>query len=202
MLITFEGGEGSGKGTQVKKLKSFLEEKGLKVVLAREPGGEPIAEEIRTIIQRPREEKMNSYTELLLFQAARSQFVGSWLKQAIEENDVVILDRFYDSTTAYQGYGRGLDLKVIKEMNEFAAMNIVPDVTFILDVDPEAGLKRTSKSEFGEKDRIEQESLEFHKKVRQGYLELAKDERFVVIDANKSLEHVFNEIKNKMNSLL
>lgn len=197
MIITFEGGEGSGKGTIARRLFEHLS-KEHKVVLGREPGTSEISEEIRKVIQKPRRE-MNPRTELLLFEAARAQFTDEWLKPAMKDNDYVILDRFYDSTTAYQGYGRGLDLELIKRLNLVAADNIVPDVTFILDVDPKVGLKRLEKDEFGEADRIEQETLEFHNNVRKGYLKMADQPRFIVIDAGKhNADEVFEIVKKKI----
>ncbi len=198
MLITVEGGEGSGKGTLVNNLASYFEHQGEDVVTAREPGSVAIAEEIRDVIQRPRADELNVKSELFLFEAARAAFIDNYLKQALEEHDVVILDRYYDSTTAYQGYGRELDIDLVAQMNHFAADGVIPDITFYLDVAPETGLRRCERDEFGDDgDRIEQASVAFHRRVREGYQELAeKHDRIHVIDAETNgAQAVFEEAK-------
>jgi dTMP kinase len=203
-LITVEGGDGAGKGTLVAKLQQWLEEKGYAVAVGREPGSVDIAEEIRSVIQRPRD-VMNHRAELFLFEAARAQFVEEFLEPALEDNDVVILDRFYDSTTAYQGYGRGLELHMVKQVNEFATGGIIPDRTFILDVPPRVGLERCEKDEFGDDgDRFEQEVIDFHERLREGYLQLAQEEeRFVVIDADRhDADAVFDHAKDDVRNVL
>ncbi|MFC1649063.1 dTMP kinase [Nanoarchaeota archaeon] len=206
MLITFEGGEGSGKGTISKMLADYLSRKGLKVKVGREPGSVPLAEEIRKVIQKPRENsKLLPAAELFLFEAARAQFVDEFLIPHLEMHDVVILDRFYDSSTAYQGYGRGIKLDIIHELNMLAANGIKPDITFIFDLPPELGLERCEKHEFGaEGDRIEQEDPDFHERLRGGYLEMAEnDDRFVVIDVEKhDIQQTFEMVKKHVEKLL
>ncbi len=205
-LITFEGGEGSGKGTMVEKLAAYLTSEGYSVDTGREPGSVDISEEIREIIQKPRDGKdVVAPAELFLYEAARAQFTEEFLKPGLERNDFVILDRFYDSTTAYQGFGRGLDLELIHDLNKSASHGLVPDLTFILDVSPETGLRRCEKYEFGDGgDRLEQAPIGFHNRVREGYLQMAEnDSRFIVIDAeNQGIERVFETVKKEINSLL
>lgn len=203
MLITAEGGEGSGKGTLVNNLAAYLRHQGKTVATAREPGTSGVAEDIREVIQRPREENITDVTELFLFQAARAQFVRESLQPALEQHDIVILDRFYDSTTAYQGYGRELDKELIRTVNDYAAHGIEPDITFYLDVSPEIGLRRCERDEFdSDGDRIEQETIAFHKQVREGYHELAtNNERIHVIDAESNdAEQVFERAKALLDS--
>ncbi len=199
-LISFEGGEGSGKTALLEMLKEFLEGKGFSVAAAKEPGGVAISEEIREVLLKPRNEPFNPLAELFLYQAARAQFVQAFLKPALARNDYVLLDRYFDSTTAYQGYGRGLNLDLVKALNMAACQGVIPDKTFLLDVSPETGLKRCEKNEFGEPDRLEKEGLEFHKRVRQGYLSLAEEdpERITVLDSeNQELYQLFQAVRDE-----
>ncbi|EDP75736.1 dTMP kinase [Hydrogenivirga sp. 128-5-R1-1] len=190
MLITFEGIDGSGKTTQSKKLYEFLREKGLDVSLYREPGGTPLGEELRDILIN---KELNERTELLLFEGARTQLVLERLKPDMERGMVVILDRFTDSTLAYQGYGRGLDLEFVKKLNEFASFGIKPDITFLLDIEPETAVGRIR-----EKSRFD--NVDFLKKVREGFLEIARkeSERVVVLDTHRGEEEVFGDIKETL----
>jgi len=186
-LITFEGGEGSGKSSQAAMLKDYLFSKGYKTVLTRDPGGTEISEKIRKFVLNSHGKKWNKDTETLLFSAARSELCKDFIWPHLKEGYVVISDRFYDSTVAYQGYGFDLDEKdinFIKSLNRYASKGMVPDLTFLLDIDPELGLKKSSKKEFKEKDNIEKRDLKYHKKVRRGFLELVKEEpwRIKVID--------------------
>ncbi|MEO2083851.1 MAG: dTMP kinase [Desulfurobacteriaceae bacterium] len=193
MFITFEGIEGSGKSTQAKLLYEWFLDRGRRVVLTREPGGTEAAERIRDLILREWEESFPPFSELCLYLAARGFHVKNLIKPSLSEGAVVICDRFSDSTLAYQGYGRGLDLELIKEMNREATEGIKPDLTFLIDVPVEVGLERIGKRR---RDRIEGESLEFHRRVRRGFLDIAgkEPERVVVVDGTGSREEVFEFI--------
>jgi len=195
ILITFEGPEGGGKSLQIQKLGEYLKNKGFKVLTLREPGQTKIGEQIREILLNPKNKKMTPRAETLLFEASRAQLVEEIIKPALAQGVIVLIDRFFDSTTAYQGYGRGLPLKEIQRLNVFATGGLRPDLTILLDVEIEEGLKRREKS--GKKDRIDIESLKFHQKVREGYLEMARENphRWRIVDASRSPEEVFEEIK-------
>ncbi len=170
-FIVFEGPEGAGKSTQIKHLKAKLELFNKAVVVTREPGGTPAADAIRTVILDPSLE-INPLSEFLLYSASRAQHVAEVIKPALEQNKIVISDRFSGASVAYQGYGRGLDLNFIHDLNQRATQGIVPDLVLLLDIDPEEGLKRVANR--GQKDRLELADLSFHKKVRAGFLEQAK----------------------------
>lgn len=198
-FITFEGGEGCGKSTQVKRLKAALEAEGLEVVLTREPGGTYLAEQIRTLIKDQDEDPPCDRSELLLFLAARAQLVKNVIRPALEKGAWVISDRFSDSTLAYQGYGRGLPLEVIDIANKFACENLKPDLTLLLEVAPAVAAQRMAGREAATNttaDRIERAGDAFHDRLRRGFSELAKAEpwRIVPIDANGSVDEVWNEI--------
>ena len=201
VFISFEGPDGSGKSTQVKMLYSYLLEKGYPVVLTREPGGTPISEDIRKIILDPSNTEMDGMTEALLYAAARAQHVAQLIKPSVEEGKIVLTDRFMDSSIAYQGYGRDLGDK-IRIINEYAVAGMHPDLTFFLDIDPEEGLKRAKHRE--ELDRLEKESLDFHKKVYEGYLALSKiyKDRYVIIDASASVEDISKKIIERFKSFI
>jgi len=175
-LITIEGCEGSGKSTQAKLLKQYLESKNLKVVLTREPGGSKTAEQIRNILLSP-QSTISSICELMLYEAARSQHFQEIIKPNLNKGYIVICDRFTDSTIAYQGYGRKLDIKMIEKLNSIATEQKKPDLTVYLDINPVLGIKKakiTQGKDFKNGDRIERESLNFHSNVRKGFLELSK----------------------------
>jgi len=193
VFITFEGIEGCGKSTQAKLLCQWFLDRGREVVLTREPGGTPAAEELREFILKEREEYFPPFSELALYIAARGFHTENLIKPALKEGAVVICDRFSDSTLAYQGYGRGLNTKLIEEMDREATGGLKPDVTFLLDLPVEVAFERIKGRK---KDRLESESLEFHKRVRKGFLEIAEREkdRVVVIDGAKSPEEVFKEV--------
>jgi dTMP kinase len=195
-LITFEGGDGSGKDTIISKVIEELKKKGINFISTREPGGSKIAEKIRKIILDPEHKEMSIRTELLLYEASRAQHTEEILIPALKQGKLIISSRYYDSSTVYQGYVRGNDLNDVKMINMFASHNIIPDLTIVLDVDPKIGLARCRKNDFDTLDRLEQEGLEFHKKVNSSYLELAKlePERFKVVDANKSIDVEFKEV--------
>lgn len=197
-FITLEGPEGSGKSTQQKMLAEELLLEGHEVVTTCEPGGDPVALQIREILlhtQAPLAEQ----AELLLYLAARAQHIRQVVEPALESGKIVICDRFSDSTLAYQGYGRGLDIEKIRIMNDFATGGIKPDLTVLLDVPTEVGLLRQV-----HKDRMGAESVRFHEKVRQGFLEIADEEpeRFVVIDATDDLDAVHRRLVEVVKSRL
>lgn len=195
-LVTFEGGEGCGKSTQIKLFIKFLEEQKLNFILSREPGGCVLGEKIRAILLHSKED-MSALSEFFLFCANRTEHVKEVIKPALEEGKIVVIDRYYDSSLAYQGYAGNLDIKKLKDITAFATDNVVPDLTFLLDISYEEGFGRKAKDEnLKNLDRIEQRDRAYHEKVRQGYLKLAKEEpnRFVVIDASKSLEEIHEEI--------
>jgi dTMP kinase len=198
-FISIEGIEGCGKSTQAALLRDWLEVKGLQVLLAREPGGPAISEKIRGILLDPANVSMDHRTELLLYLASRSQFVQELLLPALHDGKIVLVDRYVDSTLAYQGYGRGLDVKDIELMNSFASRDIVPELTFLLDLDPVKGLERKGMGDGKESkgDRLEMESLEFHRKVREGFLSIARldPDRVVVVRAEKKIEEISSEIQ-------
>ena len=180
VFITFEGGEGSGKTTQIKRLCAYFREKDLKVAFFREPGSTTISEQIRNILLH-HDGLIAPETELFLYCAARAQLVTEKLRNAIYENDVVVCDRYADSTLVYQGIGLGLGIDKIKSIVEYGMCGVVPDMTFFLDVSPQVGLSRIC----GEKDRIESRELDFHETLRQGYLSLADmfPDRYKVIES-------------------
>jgi len=182
LFITFEGGEGCGKSLQSKSLYRKLEYLGLPALLIREPGGSPLGEKIRFLLKKSCEIPVSSLSELLLFNASRSQLVTDVILPALKEQKNVICDRFADSTLAYQSFARGLDIKTVERINHIASQGIKPDITILLDVPPEVGLARKTA---GANDRFEMETLEFHRKVREGFLKLAeaKQRRWEIIDA-------------------
>ena len=196
VFITFEGPDGSGKTTQIRLLAEYLNAKGYPVVMTREPGGTRISEDIRKIILDPDNKEMDDMTEALLYAAARAQHVAQLIKPSVEEGKIVLSDRFMDSSIAYQGYGRELGDK-IRIINEYAVAGMHPDLTFFLDLSAEAGISRANKRQ--KLDRLEQESIAFHKKVYEGYLELSKiySDRYVIIDASRSIEEISKDIIGK-----
>ena len=195
-FITFEGSEGCGKSTQVQRLAARLKRAGVLYLVTREPGGTPIGETIRELLQfAPHGGGMTPQTELLLFEASRSQLVRETIKPALESGLCVVADRFFDSTTVYQGVARKLDQQIVERLNAFAVGDFVPDITFVLDVDAETArsrLKRTVRRP----DRMEQESTEFYDRVRTGYRELAirDPHRIILIDGTRPADEVENEI--------
>lgn len=203
-FFSAEGNEGAGKSTIVKIASQYLASKGLEVVTSREPGGIAIAEQIREVILDRRNTKMDGRTEALLYAAARRQHFVEKISPLLQAGKTVICDRFIDSSLAYQGYARGLGIEEVLLINRFAIENVFPDLTLYLDVDPEVGLKRIHEQQGREINRLDLESLSFHHKVREGYLEVMKrfPERIVKIDANRSLEHVFEEVKRVLDQFL
>lgn len=195
-FITFEGIEGCGKSTQVRLLSGILKEGGDSFVVTREPGGTPIGTKIREILLNPDNTGMAPEAELLLYAADRAQHVREVIKPALDSGKVVICDRFTDATMAYQGIGRGLDMALIHELNRIASLGIRPDMTLLLDCPAETGIERAfdrnSKNGHARDDRFEREAMAFHKKVRDGYLGIAKAEpdRVKIIDASQDVETV------------
>jgi dTMP kinase len=201
LFITFEGLDGSGKTTQIEAFIQHLEEVKIPYQLFREPGGTIIGEKIRQVLLDKNHSAMLPITELLLYSASRYQLTMNSIIPALEKGLVVICDRFYDSTTAYQGYGRGIDLNLIKQLNRAATASLVPDLTFILDIELDVRKKRLGKKVL---DRLEQETIEFHKRVREGFIQMAhtEPERIVLIDGNRSADDIASEIWNHFNLLI
>jgi dTMP kinase len=200
LFITFEGGEGCGKSTQAKVLWNKFRQQNIPVVLTHEPGGTPLGNELRRLLKREKTDSISVQAELLLFAASRAQLGSEVILPALKEGKVVICDRFSHSTSAYQGYGRGLDLDLIEMINNWATQNLKPDITILLDTPPEKGLARKRIL----KDRFELEQMSFHRRVRQGYLEMAasEPERWLVIDAMLSKRKVSTIIWEKVSGLL
>ena len=192
MFITFEGGEGTGKTTQINILKKYLEDQGLEVIITREPGGVISAENIRAVIF---DNEIDPITETMLYAAARREH---YIKPALDAGKIVICDRFIDSSIVYQGIVRGVGVDLVENINKYAINNVEPDLTIFFDLDPETGLKRVSlRNE--QMNRFDKESFDFHLKVRKGYKLLSKTKnRFVLIDASKSIEDVTKQIINIM----
>jgi dTMP kinase len=192
-FISFEGIEGSGKSTQVKLLAKYLRNKGNKVLETAEPGGTEIGLKIRELLLEP-QNHIDPLTELLLYYSSRAQHVREVIYPAILEKTIVITDRFTDSTVAYQGYARGIDLTIINTLNEIVVPDMKPYLTFLLDLDVEEGLRRNRN--IRKEDRFELETLEFHNRVRNGFLQIAKEEpeRVKIVDASKNTEEVSQQI--------
>lgn len=199
LFISFEGIEGTGKSTQAKLLSESLSKKGYKTVLTEEPGGTTISRKIRKILLSTKHNKMDYLTELLLYNASRIQHVKEKILPAINSGKIVITDRFSDSTVAYQGYGRGIRLRLIDSIDKIATGGIRPDITLLLDLDVETGLMRNK--HINKVDRLELEDIEFHKKVRKGYLKLAakEPERMKLINASKSIDAIHREAVSIIN---
>jgi dTMP kinase len=194
-FITFEGSEGCGKSTQVRRLAARLEEFAIPFLLTREPGGTPVGEAIRELLQfAPQSTSMTAETELLLFEASRSQLVREVIKPALKRGLCVIADRFLDSTAVYQGAARQLDRQIVEELNRFAVGDCLPDITFLLDVDAATAHLRMQTPRRA--DRMEQQSAKFYDRVREGYRELARREpnRIVLIDGTGAADKIHNEI--------
>ena len=202
MFITLEGPDGSGKSTQALLLIKFLKKAGHEVLHTREPGGDRVAESIRRLLLSPRN-KIVPETELFLYWASRAQHVRQVIDPALARGVIVVCERFNDATIAYQGYGRGVDLKLIRKMNRIASGGLTPDLTFLLDIEPEKGLKKVLEAK-GVKDRFELEKISFHKRVRQGYLKLASQEprRIKKISGTGTIDHIHQQIMLSINKKL
>ncbi len=208
LFITFEGVEGSGKTTQIQRLKRYLNKKGLPCRVTREPGGCPIGEKIRKILLNPEHREMSPLSELLLYEASRAQHVTEVVKPLLKKGLIVLCDRFSDASIAYQGYGRKVDLKWVERLNRLSSQGIKPDVTFLLDCPSDVGLKRAlQRNQMLKKEkeeRFEREKIQFHHRVRKGYLSIAKKEphRVKVIDTREGEEKVFEKIRQLVDKLL
>ena len=204
LFVTFEGLEGCGKSTQVKMFFHFLNKKGIPVRVTKEPGGTKIGDEIRKILLDQKNNGMDYKAEMLLFLASRSENVRLNIIPALEKGETVLSDRFFDSTTAYQGYGRGIDIDTINNLNHLVVGEAVPDLTFILDIEPNIGLKRSTSFSDSREIRFEEEFISkkiisgklFLDRVRDGYYQIAKDnaKRIKLINANRSKEEIFHDI--------
>lgn len=197
LFIIFEGPEGSGKSTQLKLLEEWLSGRGHDVLATREPGGTSISEAVRSILLDPANTAMRPVTEILLFSAARAQIVAQVIRPHMERGGIVLCDRYADSTLAYQGYGRGLDLDTLRAITAFATGGLVPHLTVYLDIAIEDGLRRKSAQEWN---RLEDQTLTFHRRVRQGYLEMAaaEPERWLVLDAAQPIAGVQSAIRERL----
>ncbi len=201
LFITFEGPEGSGKTTQLKLLAEWLRERGCDVLATREPGGTAISEAIRGILLDPTHTEMQPEAEILLFSAARAQIVAQVIRPHLQGGGIVLCDRYADSTLAYQGYGRGLDLDTLRTITAFATGGLVPDLTIYLDIAIEEGLRRKVPQEWN---RLEAQALVFHQRVRGGYLEMAASEpdRWLSVDAFQPIADIQAAIRERIEVLI
>lgn len=202
MFITLEGPEGSGKTSHIPYLVEYFREKGYVVFPTREPGGTSIGEQVREILHSLKNTEMHPRTETLLYQAARAQFVEQVVRPRLAMSEIVLSDRYYDSTIAYQGYGHQQDLEQVRALIKYATGGLVPDLTILLDVDVEIGLKRKQKAD--EWNRLDAYTVDFHRRVRAGYLEIVKQEpvRWRVVDAGREWKSVQEELRGVISSRL
>jgi dTMP kinase len=200
VFVTLEGGEGSGKSTQLQLLATRLSDAGMEPCVLREPGGTAVGEVVRGVLLDPGHAGLSATAELLLYEASRAQLVAEVIEPALAAGRVVICDRFYDSTTAYQGYARQLPLDVVRRLNAIATEGLAPDRTLVLDVDPTLGIARATK---GGADRLEAESLAFHQRVRDGFLAIAAEEprRVRVVDASGDPQAVADRVAAALGDL-
>lgn len=204
MVISLEGGEGSGKTTVLSHLESYFAKKGIAVMFTREPGGVRISEAIREIILNVDHTEMDARTEALLYASARRQHLAEKVLPAIKAGKWVVFDRFVDSSMVYQGYVRGIGIEDVYELNRFATEDFLPDLTLYLDVSPQVGLARVMETEGREVNRLDLEGIEFHEKVREGYHLLMKTfpERIVRIDADRTLEEVLTSVNEVLDGFI
>lgn len=204
MFITVEGPEGAGKTTIINMLANRLEAEGYQVLQTREPGGIEIAEQIRGVILDKNNTKMDPRTEALLYAAARRQHLVEKVKPALEKGYVIVCDRFIDSSLAYQGYARGLGIEEVFSINSFAIEGMMPKLTLYFDIEPEAGLERINQHKGREVNRLDLEKLDFHHKVREGYLKLMElySDRIYKIDASRPVEDVYKQAEAKLKEVL
>ncbi len=196
-FVTFEGIDGSGKSTQARRLHARLKREGYDVLFIREPGGTPVSERIRRLLLDPGL-TIEPLTELLLYEASRAQLTAQVILPALESGTVIICDRFFDSTTAYQAFGRGLDRKIVERLNSLASFSTSPNITFIVDIDYTESLRRRQKKA----DRLENESKAFFNRVRHGFLKLARSRRVVVLDGHKTIAELADEVYGRITSSL
>lgn len=200
-LINLEGGEGCGKTSQIPFLVEYLRSKGFDIFPLREPGGTSISEQIRDVLHDLKNAEMHPRTETLLYQAARAQIVEQQIKSRLKEGQIIICDRFYDSTVAYQGFGRCQDILVVNRLVEYATGGLTPDLTVLLDVDVEIGLARKETEK--EWNRMDAMDKEFHQRVKEGYLKMANiDARWVVVNANNRIEQVRMDLVREVTNRL
>ncbi|WP_420631118.1 dTMP kinase [Candidatus Leptofilum sp.] len=199
MFVTFEGPEGSGKSSQIALLAPFLQEQGFSVITTREPGGTSIGDEIRACVHNVANTAMTPVAEMLLYSASRAQHVGELIRPSLAKGHIVLCDRFADSTIAYQGYGRGLDLTQLHQVTQIATGGLQPDITFLLDVDVEQGLARRTGGGL-EMNRLDLETVQFHQRVRDGYHTLAASDpdQWVIVNAERPLPIIQDEIRTKL----
>lgn len=199
LFITFEGTDGSGKSTQQKMAAEYFDNKGYEIILTRDPGGTPLGQKIREILLH-HDGKIAPYCELFLYLADRAQHINEKIIPALNEGKVVLCDRYVDSTLAYQGYARGLSTEEILMLNNIVAQSLMPDLTFVFDVSTDVADKRVGET----KDRMESEAKDFHQKVREGFMDLAKKypERIKVIDANQTIDKVHSDVIKILNNYL
>ncbi len=202
IFITLEGPEGSGKSTQARKLSKYLEKRGIRTIVSQEPGGTEIGQKIRKILLSPTSRGMEDLTELFLYLAVRAQHVEEIVNPALSEGKIVISDRFMDATVAYQSYGRGIDKELIEELNSLVTHGLKPDLTILLDIEIPQGIRRARGK--GKGDRIEQEKIEFHQRVREGYLKLAEEEpeRIKRIKVEGSIEETQMRVRQYVDEVL
>ena len=202
IFISMEGPDGSGKSTQIALLKEYLENEGYDVLITREPGGNRISEAIREIILNKEYEEMSPFTEMMLYASARAQLIAQVIGPAIDEGKAVISDRFIDSSLVYQGMARGLGVETVYNVNQVAIGEYMPDVTFMLDLPAEVGIAR--KKDQKELDRMEMQSIEFHKRVAEGYRKLAESfpDRIKTIDATLPIDEICGMIRSRVKALL
>ena len=199
MFISFEGIDFSGKSTQIELLKDYLVDHNKKVEILREPGGTEISEKVRRILLDNKNEKMFAEAELLLFSASRAQLVREKISPYLQKGIYVISDRFHDSSTAYQGYGRGIPIDVVMKVHDLAIGETIPDITFFIDIPVGIANERKKKKSKVKLDRIEMADIEFYNRVRSGYLEIARqEERFKVIDGTQTIETIQNQIISEL----
>ncbi len=203
LFLTFEGIDGCGKSTQIARAAQYLESKGIPSILTREPGGTPVAEKIRELILSPQNSEMKDSCELLLYLSARAQHVVEKILPALEEGKVVLCDRFQEATFAYQGFGRGIPLHQLQQLNEFATGGLVPARTFIFDISVECAFERMQKMN-KTPDRLENSPEEFYRKIREGYLALASAHpgRIVLLQGDKSIDEIFEDVKKEIDLLI
>jgi dTMP kinase len=207
LFITFEGPEGSGKTVQARLLADWLQAQGRPLLLTREPGGTSIGDQIRTVLHDVANTAMLPSTEILLYSASRAQHVGEVIRPALARGEIVLCDRYADSTLAYQGYGHGLDLGVLRAITAFATGGLLPDLTIYLDIAAAAGLRRKYQAfQAGETEwnRMDRQALDFHRRVRQGYRAMAAAEpgRWLVLDARRTIEAIQEDIRARVRGLL